>query len=123
MRLITITEGVWQEWSPVIGIFLLPSKMDTGPTALKEALAMGLWPVCYDNSGPKEYITRFDYGSTGTTGDVVDIAEKLKASMEQKPWQRGERLSHVVSNVRHDLCASTIWEQLLTHYRDVIAQA
>ena len=33
-------------------VFLLPTRIDTGPTALKEALAMGLWPVCYDNSGP-----------------------------------------------------------------------
>ena len=34
-------------------IYLLPTLMDTGPTALKEALAMGLWPVCYDNSAPE----------------------------------------------------------------------
>jgi glycosyltransferase involved in cell wall biosynthesis len=44
-------------------MFLLPSHMDTGPTALKEALAMGLWPVCYDNSGPAELIRRFQFGS------------------------------------------------------------
>src|SRR5262249_54489083 len=36
-------------------IFLLPTRIDTGPTALKEAMAMGLWPICYDNSGPGHY--------------------------------------------------------------------
>ncbi len=100
-------------------IFLLPSKMDTGPTALKEALAMGLWPICYANSGPKEYITRFGYGSLASTGDVVELAEQLKTAVDKKPWLHNERLEMLVSRVRHELCADTIWQQLIRHYHDI----
>jgi len=104
-------------------IFLLPSSMDTGPTALKEALAMGLWPVCYDNSGPREYISRFGYGSLAKTGDIAALALLLKTAMQARPWLEGQRLSSVVTNVRHDLCAATIWKELLVHYQDIAAQA
>ena len=91
--------------------------------SFREALAMGLWPVCYDNSGPREYISRFCYGSLAQTGDVAGLARVLKTAMQERPWLEGECLSGVVSRVRHDLCASTIWKQLLVHYQDVIEQA
>lgn len=100
-------------------IFLLPSKEDTGPTALKEAMAMGLWPVCYDNSGPKEYITRFDYGSLAKTNDIDDLTKVLGKTMQELPWQKSDCRDIVVGKVRHDLCANTIWERLLIHYSDI----
>lgn len=103
-------------------IFLLPSKMDTGPTALKEALAMGLWPVCYDNSGPQEYIHRFNYGSLARTGDVADLADHLATALDLKPWVQQDQLAAVVARIRNELCAATIWKQLLVHYREVVAQ-
>lgn len=104
-------------------IFLLPSSMDTGPTALKEALAMGLWPVCYDNSGPMEYIGRFGYGSVAKTGDLADLAEALSIAINSKPWQQSGRLDSAVAQVRQELCAETIWQQLLNHYQDIALPA
>lgn len=100
-------------------VFLLPSKMDTGPTALKEALAMGLWPVCYHNSGPKEYITRFEYGSLAQTGNVDDLSAVLERAVRERPWLEGDLRSDVIEKVRRGLCAETIWKQLIGHYEGV----
>src|SRR4030095_1431846 len=59
-------------------IFLLPTRVDTGPTALKEALALGLWPVCYDNTGPGEYVRQFGFGMLARDLDQQDLTEKLR---------------------------------------------
>jgi len=101
-------------------IFLLPSKMDTGPTALKEALAMGLWPLCYANSGPQEYVSRFKYGSLAATGNVTELSVLLKQVMTERPWENGERMTTVVENVRHELSAATIWKALQKNYSEIM---
>jgi glycosyltransferase involved in cell wall biosynthesis len=111
------------ELMQVSSIFLLPSKMDTGPTALKEALAMGLWPVCYDNSGPKEYVSRFQYGSLAKTGDVDALSAVLNQAVQERPWVEGNLRATVIQQVRHELCAATIWEQLIRHYRRIIEES
>lgn len=100
-------------------IFLLPSYMDTGPTALKEALAMGLWPVCYDNSGPRELITRYGYGSLARTGDTGHLGDMLEQAIKQKPWLEPGRMEAVSRRVRHDLSAATIWPRLIELYKEI----
>lgn len=94
-------------------VFLLPTYMDTGPTALKEALAMGLWPVCYDNSGPQELINRYKYGSVSPTGNVLALTESLRKALENQPWKDTDRMNQCIKKVRHDLSRKTVWEQLL----------
>lgn len=99
-------------------VFLLPSYMDTGPTALKEALAMGLWPVCYDNSGPKELIERYQYGSLSPTGDISALTESLRKALDEQPWIESEKLERCVTQVRHDLSRETVWNQLMKAYTE-----
>jgi glycosyltransferase involved in cell wall biosynthesis len=101
-------------------VFLLPTRMDTGPTALKEALAMGLWPVCYDNSGPREYIRRFEYGSVAKDGNPEDLTRVLAADFDTRPWENKNRRRRVVDRVRHELGKECIWNQLLQHYGTII---
>ncbi len=103
-------------------IYLLPTRMDTGPTALKEALAMGLWPVCYDNSGPREYIRRFDYGSTANDGDQEDLSRVLASVIRDRPWQEGNRRGDVIRRVRHELGRECIWNQLLENYGSIVSK-
>lgn len=101
-------------------IFLLPSYMDTGPTALKEALATGLWPVCYDNTGPKEYVRRFDYGSLAPTGDIAALADQLRTAMKERPWAKSRRLETVAQQVREVLSAKAIWSELIHLYECIL---
>ena len=102
-------------------IFLLPSYSDTGPTALKEALAMGLWPVCYDNTGPKELIERYAFGSLVETGDVQGLTVTLERIVKDRPWNDDQRLAACSERIRNDLNASRIWEQLKDVYNTVIS--
>jgi glycosyltransferase involved in cell wall biosynthesis len=103
-------------------VFLLPSYMDTGPTALKEALAIGLWPVCYDNSGPKEYIERFGYGSVAKTGSQEDLAAVLRHALHTCPWQEPGRADAAANRIRQELCADTIWGQLRSLYGKIATE-
>jgi glycosyltransferase involved in cell wall biosynthesis len=98
--------------------FLLPTYKDTGPTALKEALAMGLWPVCYDNSGPKELIGHYQYGSLSPTGDISALTESLRKVLQDQPWMEPRRMEQCVQQVRHDLSRETVWKQLLECYTE-----
>jgi len=105
-----------------VSIYLLPTRMDTGPTSLKEALAMGLWPVCYDNSGPREYIRRFNYGSVAKDGDQEDLNRALAEAIRTQPWMDGDRREGVIRRVRHELGKECIWEQLIEKYGTIVRE-
>lgn len=108
------------DWFQRCPLFLLPSYADTGPTALKEALAMGLWPVCYDNTGPKELIGRYKVGSLSQTGNVEELGNTLKRLIDEQPWRDVDRMDGVARQIRSDLSPSTVWKKLEEVYNEII---
>lgn len=100
-------------------IYLLPSYIDTGPTSLKEALAMNLWPVCYNNTGPAELLTRFHVGSLSPTGDLSALASALRHATSDVPGMASNSLSRV-QEPRHAFSRNTIWLQLLQAYATIV---
>lgn len=104
-------------------VFLLPTWIDTGPTALKEALAMGLWPVCYDNSGPAHYARRFRVGTLAEDLNPAALSECLKQTIAGEPWKHDVHRSRVESEIRPHFQRARIWEDLLRLYRHVCASA
>lgn len=107
----------WFQRSP---LFLLPSYTDTGPTALKEALAMGLWPVCYDNTGPQELIGKYGAGSLVPTGDIQKLKETLEQVLVDQPWRNTVRMERVSQAIRADMSPGRIWEMLDSIYGKII---
>lgn len=95
-------------------VFVLPSYGDTGPTAIKEALAMGMPVIAYDNTGPKELLEKYG-GTLVKTGDV----EALAAAME-KSVAFSHRALGVAEGVRRDLSRGIVWEKLLKVYEGVM---
>lgn len=108
------------EWFQRSPVFLLPSYMDTGPTALKEALAMGLWPVCYDNTGPQELIKKYGVGSLVPTGNLNVLSEVLKKVLDEHPWSDREQINAAVKKIRADLDPAAVWAQLEKVYGEFI---
>lgn len=104
-------------------IFLLPSRIDTGPTALKESLAMGLWPVCYDNSGPGEYIRKFRFGSLARDLDPIDLTATLRTAIEERPWADLAVRNELLAASRKIFSREEIWPQLQGLYSDIVAAA
>lgn len=100
-------------------ILLLPTYIDSGPTVLKEALALGLWPVCYDNSGPGEYIRRYGFGSLACDRDLNDLKKVLGAVLESRPWLDINARNAVSKRVQGDMCREHAWSRLLPIYEDV----
>ena len=98
--------------------FALPTYCDTGPTALKEALASGLFPICYDNSGPHEYITRY-CGYLVPTGDVEAYSEAMVAALEnlEECMLKAEAAAE---RIKADLDKCAIWSKLMTVYKEVV---
>jgi glycosyltransferase involved in cell wall biosynthesis len=101
-------------------VFLLPSYMDTGPTALKEALAMGLWPIGYDNSGPAELIRRFDFGSLVKTGDIDGLTRVLREKLETGSQIKQDMRNAMAKKVRAALGRTAVWDALISAYKDII---
>jgi glycosyltransferase involved in cell wall biosynthesis len=104
-------------------VFLLPTRVDTGPTALKEALTMGLWPVCYDNSGPGEYIRKYGFGSLARNGDVDSLGKELKTALSEMPWKAAEHRKMLEHKTRHDFSRQEAWKQLTQFYEMVAASS
>mgnify|MGYP004643654449 CR=1 FL=1 len=99
-------------------VFVLPSYGDTGPTALKEALACGLFPICYANSGPYEYISRY-CGYLCRTGNVQELGMLMdKAISNLETCQREAGLSAL--KIKGDLSKSAIWGKLRKLYEEVV---
>lgn len=98
--------------------FTLPSYVDTGPNALKEALASGLFPICYDNSGPHEYITRY-CGYLCETGNVVAYAELMNKALANR--EGCLRISAEASiRIKKDLSKTMVWAKLRELYKEVV---
>jgi glycosyltransferase involved in cell wall biosynthesis len=100
-------------------VFLLPTRIDTGPTALKEALAMGLWPVCYDNSGPAEYIRLFGFGTLAKDGDLADLTERLTIVLRNRPWEDPAKRVQLRELTQKRFSRQNIWMELVRLYQDV----
>ncbi len=110
------------EYMKTASIFMLPTRMDTGPTALKEALAMGLWPIVYDNTGPKELLKRFNYGWSAPTGNREELANLLVKADKEKNWEDNDRMQNLVNKVRYELSPKKIWEDIIAIYSDISNQ-
>jgi glycosyltransferase involved in cell wall biosynthesis len=103
-------------------IFLLPTHIDTGPTVLKEALTMGLWPVCYDNSGPGEYVRKYDFGSLAKDRDLNSLCVELRDCMLGMPWKDGKKRLALAGKTRIDFSGDQAWNQLGEFYGIVLSQ-
>lgn len=98
--------------------FTLPTYGDTGPTALKEALACGLFPICYDNSGPHEYLTRY-CGYLVPTGDV----EAYSAAMNKAVVHQADCIKlaeNAASKIKMDLSKEMVWQKLEFVYKEIL---
>lgn len=95
--------------------FLLPSYADTGPTALKEALSCGLYPICYDNSGPKSLISHYGCGTlveTANVGQLSDAIDKCIADVDGCV----ESACAAAMKVRQELSRENVWRMLKQVY-------
>lgn len=101
-------------------VLLLPTRIDSGPTALKEALALGLWPVCFDNSGPGEFIRLAGAGSLVPDGDTSALSAALKSVLAQKPWLDHSRRTKQMARARELFSRDAAWNGLRTLYDRVL---
>ena len=99
------------------GVFVLPSYADTGPTVLKEAISQGLYPICYNNSGPRELVNRY-WGSLVDTGDVQGLTAEIERVCLNFQIISSVRAENV-SRIRQDLSPTRVWNSLLREYSAV----
>lgn len=97
-------------------VFLLPTRIDTGPTALKEAMAMGLWPVCYDNSGPAHYVRRFGFGNLAEDLNRSALTATLRKTVVAQDWKQAEPRAKVLNRIRPHFDRIRIWRELMEFY-------
>jgi glycosyltransferase involved in cell wall biosynthesis len=100
-------------------LFLLPTRIDTGPTALKEALAMGLWPVCYDNSGPGHYVRKFQFGNLAADLDPNALTQTLRETIARGEWKSSLNRAKIAGQIRPHFDRTRIWPELIRMYRRI----
>jgi len=101
-------------------MLILPTLADSGPTALKEALCMGVWPVCYDNTGPGELIRAFKYGMLARDRDIQHLAECLRQSFADEPWGDTLRRTACITQARTLFSPQRAWQCLTALYQEVL---
>lgn len=99
-------------------IYLLPSYIDTGPTSLKEALAMNLLPVCYDNTGPQELVKRFNSGFLSPTGNIGELGSSLRRATSFIQDNTSRSLLST-TRTREAFSKDAVWQQLLAAYATI----
>ena len=90
--------------------------------ALKEALTMGVWPICYDNSGPGIYIRKYKFGSLAKDRDYDDLCNVLHQCLAEKPWLEEPRRSDSIAMARAGFEPDAIWRQLKDLYLRIVGQ-
>lgn len=95
--------------------YVLPSYGDTGPTSLKEAISQGLYPICYNNSGPHELLTRYKVGTLVATGDVEGLANALSVAAKDVNRCMVNGLD-AAARISADLGHDQVWDKLLQAY-------
>lgn len=103
-------------------ILLLPTRVDSGPTALKEALAMGLWPICFDNSGPAEFIRLCGAGTLVPDGNTAKLASALARAIEEQPWTNREQRRQQIARARQLFSPQAAWLGLQELYTRILAE-
>lgn len=95
--------------------FLLPSYGDTGPTALKEALAMGIYPICYRNSGPESLINYYKCGRMAETGNIDELTLTIEDCINNVIKCSKEALD-TSEFIRKELSRTNVWGKLCEVY-------
>ena len=95
--------------------YVLPSYGDTGPTSLKEAIAQGLYPICYNNSGPHELLTRYQVGTLVATGDIEGLANAMSEAAKNVDRCIANGLD-AAARISADLGHDQVWDKLLQAY-------
>ena len=98
--------------------FILPSYGDTGPTSLKEAMSQGLYPICYDNTGPKEHIERYSFGRLCATGKWRELTEAMEYVLAHRSELR-TRGREAAKAIKRDLSPEHIWPRILAAYGEM----
>lgn len=100
-------------------MLILPTRIDSGPTVLKEALCMGVWPVCYDNTGPGELIRAFQYGILARDQDKDHLVECLEDSFARAPWEDSKHRQICVESSRRAFAREKAWRELACLYEKI----
>ena len=80
---------------------------------------MGLWPVCFDNSGPAEYIRRFGFGDLARDQDHQDLIVQLSMALRELPWMNSRRREELRAATIARFSPEAIWTDLIRLYGEI----
>jgi len=104
-------------------VFLLPTRIDTGPNSVERGARARLWPVCYDNSGPGEYVRRFQFGSLAPDLDLPTLTSTLRTAIEMRPWAGAQLREELGARTREAFSPENIWAKLVELYAEIVADS
>jgi glycosyltransferase involved in cell wall biosynthesis len=102
-------------------IFLLPTRADTSPNAVKEAVAAGVPVVASDIGGIPDYVVPGENGYLFKSGDQAEFAAMIKSALRHPLFSRGLVSPASLERSREYLSPARMAERFLAAYQSVRA--
>ena len=115
------SEQVAQELA-VATLMVCPTRADTGPLAVKEAVMAGVPVVASAIGGVPDYVEPGENGLLFAPGDVPQCAEALRAACRHPLFGRGLVEPSVLAQKRAALSAARMGRSFFEAYQDVCGQ-
>ena len=99
-----------------------PTRADTGPLAVKEAVMAGVPVVASAIGGVPDYVEPGENGLLFAPGDVTQCADALRAACQHPFFGRGLVEPSVLARKREALSAARMGRSFFEAYQDVCGQ-
>ena len=113
-------EEVAQEMATA-SMLVFPTRADTSPNAVKEAVVAGLPVVASDVGGIPDYVFPHQNGLIFASGDVAGCARALEQAFQHPQFRRGAVDSSARDKARAYLSPARMAECFLRAYRETLA--
>jgi glycosyltransferase involved in cell wall biosynthesis len=116
-----VTPAAIAEEMALATIFVLPTRADTSPNAVKEAAVAGVPVVASDVGGVPDYIASGRNGLLFRSGDLAGLVGVLREAVRHPLFGAGDVEPAILSGVRDYLSPATMARKFLAVYDEVLA--
>ena len=99
-------------------MLLLPTRADTSPNAVKEAVVAGVPVVASNVGGIPDYVTHGENGFLFESGDLAEFVAMIKAAAAHPLFSRGEVSPSSLALNRDYLSPTRMAQRFLDAYSD-----
>lgn len=114
----TTNDAVAEEYQSAT-LMIMPTRADTGPVAVKEAVSAGVPVVATEIGGVPDYVVPGRNGLISRPGDLDDLTARIREAFAHPLFSRGQVEADTLAAKRQHLDAGRAAEQFVEAYHRV----